>query len=315
MMSLRYVIAFLFLVLSLAMAQCEQPEKVSACQLKANPTSYNHKLVEVTAFVSHGFEDFSLFNPECLPWMGIWVEYGGTANSGTVYCCGVTASRSRPHPLQVEGVSIPLAKDEQFRRFDELIQSRPGRLIHGTLVGRFFSGNPERTGDGKLWGGGYGHMGCCSLFVIQQVVSVERQDRDDVDYRSSYEQPDIRKAGCGYRDLISFEPFLGVVQGQRKAEDGGPEWVFQDPDRVATHELAILARLDEKSIRLKQTEASQGHKVYEWKTKFKDKSYMVVVSRPYLATFYARNPMKIAWIAIAVFEVSCDAANSVTRIK
>jgi hypothetical protein len=32
---------------------------------------------------------------------------------------------------------------------------------------------------------------------------------------------------------------------------------------------------------------------------------MVVVSRPYLATFYGRDPKKIAWMAIAVFETGC----------
>jgi hypothetical protein len=42
---------------------------------------------------------------------------------------------------------------------------------------------------------------------------------------------------------------------------------------------------------------------------------MVVVSRPYLATFYARNPRKIPWMVIAAFEADCDTGNSVTRMK
>jgi hypothetical protein len=31
---------------------CEEPQKVTVCQLKADPASYNHKLVEVEASVS-----------------------------------------------------------------------------------------------------------------------------------------------------------------------------------------------------------------------------------------------------------------------
>lgn len=301
MISFRCCQIFSFVILGLAAAQCEQPETVSACELKRNPMAYNHKLVQVTAFVSHGFEDFSLFDPECLPWMGIWLEYGGIEKSGTMYCCGVTASRSRPESLEVENIAIPLTSDEQFRRFDELIQRRPDRLVHAALLGRFFSGRPTRRENGEFWGGGYGHMGCCSLLAIQQVVSVDSQDRNDIDYRSSYEQP---VASC-YGDLMSFEPFLGVVQREREAEENGPEWVFRDPDRVASQELARLAGLDGNSIKLKQTWAAQGRRVYEWRVGGRKKSYMVVVSRPYLATFYGRDPKKIAWMAIAVFETGC----------
>ena len=43
----------------------EQPEVVTVCQLKSDPPAYNHKLVEVTGFVSHDFEDFTLFDPTC----------------------------------------------------------------------------------------------------------------------------------------------------------------------------------------------------------------------------------------------------------
>lgn len=264
---------------------------------------------------SHGFEDFSLFDPDCLPWMGIWLEYGGTEKSGTMYCCGVTASRSRPTPLKVEGIPVPLVKDEQFRSFDELIQHPPDRLVHATLIGRFFSGHPRKTVSGELSEAGYGHMGCCSLLTIQEVVTVDGQGRDDIDYRAGYEQPDIDKTGCGYRDLMSFELFKGIAQRQRDADEKGPGWVFEDPGRVAIHELAILAGLNERIIKLKQTASAQGHRVYEWRLKSEDRSYMVVVSRPYLATFYARDPKKIAWMPIAAFEAGCNLDNSAVKVR
>jgi hypothetical protein len=73
----------------------EQPEKVTVCQLKNAPPAYNHKLIEVTAFVSHDFEDFTVFDPACPSWPDVWLEYGGTSKSGTMYCCGVTDDRLR----------------------------------------------------------------------------------------------------------------------------------------------------------------------------------------------------------------------------
>jgi hypothetical protein len=57
------------------------------------PPAYNQKLVEVTAFVAHALEDFTLFDPTCSSWPGVWLEYGGKAESETMYCCGVTADR------------------------------------------------------------------------------------------------------------------------------------------------------------------------------------------------------------------------------
>lgn len=39
------------------------PLKISLCKLKSDPPAYNHKLVEVTGFVAHGFESFHIVEP------------------------------------------------------------------------------------------------------------------------------------------------------------------------------------------------------------------------------------------------------------
>jgi hypothetical protein len=57
------------------------PLKISLCKLKSDPATYNHKLVEVTGFVSQGFEDFTLFDPACESWPAVWLEFGGTVKS------------------------------------------------------------------------------------------------------------------------------------------------------------------------------------------------------------------------------------------
>src|SRR5215510_3693408 len=231
-----------FVVTLVAISACEeQPEKLTVCQLKNDPAAYNHKLVEVTAFVSHDFEDFTLIDPACPSWPAVWLEYGGKAKSGTMYCCGVTADRHRPKELTVENIPIPLTDNEQFREFDKLIQppfrsDRRGAIVHATLVGRFFSGRQIKYPKATFWGG-YGHMGCCSLLAIQEVKSVDPQDRDDLDYGASADQPDIDKTGCGYSDLLPIEPYEDWIKAQQNAEAGQSEWVFNDPQRVASEAL------------------------------------------------------------------------------
>lgn len=315
--------AILLLVLcSGHVALCqEQAERVNACQLKNDPKTYNHKLVEVTAFVSHDFEDFSVFDPTCPSWPEVWLEYGGTAKSGTMYCCGVTADRHRPKELVVENMAIPLVKNHQFREFDKLIQppfksKRFGSLVHATLVGRFFAGRETHYPTGTYWGG-YGHMGCCSLLAIQEVKSVDPEDRSDLDYGASADQPDIEKTGCGFRGLTPLEPAAQILARQRAADVSQESWMFDDPQLVASNALAGFAKVQGASIvGIKQKRKGQGRVVYDWKPTGKAaETYMVVVSRPYWLSFFAHDPTRVAWVVIAAYVSSCEKGNTVTRIR
>jgi hypothetical protein len=286
-------------------AEAEVPEKVGACELKANPAVYNHRLIEVTGFISHGFEDFSLFDPGCLPWIGVWLEYGGTAKSGTIYCCGPTASRHRPKPLVVDKIPVPLERDDQFLRFDDLIQQHPSILLHATLVGRFFAGRKVVRGEGELWTG-YGHMGCCSLLAIQRVRQVDPVDRNDIDYDPYPDEPSIDRVGCGFRELTDLMRMDQWITAQREAEDRQP-WAFDDSGRVASEALARLAGSAAVSaVGPTATRRAPARVVYQWPAQSDRSSYMVVVSRPYLASYYARDSARVAWIAIAVYQSSCE---------
>jgi hypothetical protein len=78
--------------------QTEQPIRTTLCEIKKDPMAFNQKLVEVAGYASHGFEDSMFEDPSCfwgngLP--GIWMEYGGTAATDTMYCCGVTPSNTK----------------------------------------------------------------------------------------------------------------------------------------------------------------------------------------------------------------------------
>lgn len=270
-MNFRFVIclfgSLLGGTLAIPMAQqrpATERVKVSYCELKKNPAAYNHKLIEVTGFVSKGFEDFTLFEPACSSYPEVWLEYGGTAKSGTMYCCGETPARHRPKPLVVEDIPIELVVDKRFKQFDKLVQREPDSVVRATLVGRYFAGQ-QGEHKGHTWRGGYGHMGCCTLLAIEQVLSVEPQDSPDLDYGASAQQPNINKVGCGYSDLTDITPHEASLKSQAQADRGEHDWMFTDPKRVAVEGLAGLINVAPSSIQLRQTGKWQGRFVYEWR--------------------------------------------------
>ena len=303
-----------------AESRCEEPQKVSVCELQKDPAAYNHKLVAVTAFVSHDFEDFTLFDPACDAWPAVWLEYGGKAKSDTMYCCGPTNGKSRPEEMKIEDIPIPLTDNELFRQFDKEIQppfrsGKYGSEVHADLVGRFFSGKKEQFGKGEPFWGGYGHMGCCSLLAIQEVKQVSPQDRDDLDYGASYDQPDLEKAGCGFNFLTPIMPGSELLDAQKQAERDPSTRAFDDPERVASDFLIAQLKLqDSGSLALKQIRKVQSRVVFEWQQASKTEKYMVVVSRPYLLSYYAENPERVAWVVVAAYVSSCGKGNSVSRI-
>jgi hypothetical protein len=319
---LLIVISVLVFVASLAATvRSQEPEKVKLCQLKNDPPAYNHKLVEVEDFVSHDFEDFSLFDPACPAWPDIWLEYGGKSKSDTIYCCGPTAGKTRPHELKMEDIAIPLVENDQFRKFDKLIQppfrsGTHGAIVHATIVGRFFAGRKQTYPNGKTAWAGFGHMGCCSLLAIQEIKSVDPQDRDNLDYGASYDQPDISKAGCGYSFLTPIEMSSNLLQAQQEADQGERAWALDSPQRVASEALIGLAKLKVQGpLGLKETSKAPGRIVYEWRESSESNPFMVVVSRPYWLSFYAHDPKHVAWVVVAAYKSSCESNNSVTRIR
>lgn len=316
----RLMYLFIFAVCAFANGLCEEPEKATVCQLKNDPPAYNHKLIEISGFVSHAFEDFSVFDPACSSWPGIWLEYGGTSKSGTMYCCGETTSRDRPSELVIDKITIPLLRNQQFQQFDKAIQppfrsGRNGAIVHATLIGRFFAGRRVEYFKGKPWGG-YGHFGCCTLFAIQEIKSVDIENNSDLDYGAEPDQPDIDKKGCGYRHLLPIEQTTALMQWQKQVESGKYDWAFDDPQRVALNTLAVLAKVDLALLtNMKLMRETQGRKIYEWKGPGKAGTFMVVVSRPYWLSFYSHDSKRVAWTAIAAYVSSCGGKNGVERLK
>jgi hypothetical protein len=168
-----------------AYAQSEVQEPVittTLCEIKAHPENFQHKLVQFTATASHGFEDSMVESDSC-SWTkadapGVWLEFGGRQSTDTMYCCGFTPKPDRPKDLEVDGMKISLVDDELFRKFNAALQAHPrpskSVTVQATLRGRIFAKRVKLDEQSRGYWGGYGHMGCCMLFVVTQVVDVGR---------------------------------------------------------------------------------------------------------------------------------------------
>lgn len=146
-------------------------KEVTVCDLKNDPAKYNRVQVKVTGYYSRGFEESELFDPGCKSRQWIWVDMGGKRSIDVMYCCGFTPSPTREEELEVEGVQLPIVEDASFNKYDELLAK--GTNVKATVIGTYFSGEEQHYPNGETAWAGYGHMGIGTLFVVQQVLSVE----------------------------------------------------------------------------------------------------------------------------------------------
>jgi hypothetical protein len=234
--------------------------------------------------------------------------YGGKAEANTIYCCpGEGGGETRSEPLTVEGVQIPLISDLVFQQFTDLLKKERDTTVRVTAVGRFFSGE-KQTIEGSTYWRGFGHIGCCSLFVIQRVEWFEPHTRSDVDYTS--EAGWYEKEGCHYGSLrylrhVSFTYEDGTAEQaiaeQRLADSGAQVWEFNDPQRVALESLKPFYK-DEVPV-LHNVKKTPVRQVFRWRAG--KRSVVIVVTRPYWLSLYA-NAGAVAWVSTTIKEVECD---------
>jgi hypothetical protein len=290
-------------------SKTEEPLLVSLCDVSKNPLTYNHRLLRVTAFVTHGFEDFGLADPSCESGplrSSIWVKYGGTARSDTIYCCpGEGADQTRREVLRIDDIEIPLVTDAQYQSFKKLLDSEPDTTVHATLVGRFFSGH-KQSSDGKIVWGGFGHLGCCSLFVVQEVKAFDAHTRSDLDYTSEAGWYEEAKCDIGpmrwvrHISVTSRQDAAIAINEQKLADAGDRSWAFSDPLRVAIDSLHGLYPGGSPEVSV--VRQSPSRLVLLWDRPVEP--VLVVVTRPYWLSKFARTS-QVVWVSSMVKQFSC----------
>jgi len=217
------------------------PMDVLACDLAKNPKVFDGKLIRVRGMLSVHFEDFSLDIPNCDTRQGIWLTFGGDV-PGVVASTVNDIARRPGSNIKVHGNSYGIKKDANFRRLYALIAARhgdkPDYRVTATLMGTFFAGQELRNSkDDVVSFGGYGHLGCCALFVITQVSDVESVPPANLNVRGVV----IGIDGHPLEGFTVIDDVLGGAppnrqttvtdkQGKFAFSDSGQQLRFESPD-------------------------------------------------------------------------------------
>jgi hypothetical protein len=107
------------------------------------------------------------------------------------------------------------------------------------LIGTFYKAAPPKDAEpGKIsLAFGYGHLGCCHLFVVSQVESVETQYSADLDYSAYWSTSDPR--WCYSHESYDIPTHPDIRSWQQAANNGADLWRL-DPMKVAEEQLYAM---------------------------------------------------------------------------
>ena len=178
------------------------------CQALKDPAAFDGRMLRFRGRLEFEFEGYNVNDTVCSP-PRFHTRIAWTYRDGPLLA-------TRPEAKRILSVTSPVLKDALF---DELVRktqahrvSRPdGELCHthrecayydvvATYTGRFFAGKMR---SGRTGIGGFGHRGCCHLFVIEQVSEVEARRTSVPD--------DARKFSCTSTAWQSEYPAVSVL--------------------------------------------------------------------------------------------------------
>jgi len=295
------------------------------CEVARSPQAFDRKLVRLHAYLSRGFEDSTLHDASCpeeaLTNMGnpsgwpteIWADFA----DHTDY-------------WKVKGFA-PLANDERLQQFRTLLlsRSRVHQMTAATMVGTFYAGTAiDIKGRPATRFRGYGHMGCCSLFVISRIEAVDTIYSDDLNYSSENWSIGMLE-GCYSEQMLGLPTNGAVRSWQKDADDGRDDWHY-DPRQTAENQLRKLRSggygsgtagrtelISPKKSKLKpsgdqpptetltEMSSTPSLKRYEWEESDRITRFVIVVSRPYWLAKIAASPDKVVWAPVGASVLQC----------
>jgi len=165
---------------SLGRAQSTAPVVVRFCDLLKDPKAYDGKQIQIRGKISLDMEDFTIFDTSCNTWPGVCLMFGGDVSTPTKST--VNDNDRRPgQNIKVNDIEYELVKDANKKEFLMVItawrgkKQKPLYRVTATLIGTFLAGRSKEESKAKGMPNfpGYGHMGCCHLFIIQRVSAVD----------------------------------------------------------------------------------------------------------------------------------------------
>jgi hypothetical protein len=300
----------------------------SVCAIAATPGSFDGKLVRVSAFISSGFEDSTLHDYGCAEEALVNMMKPSTSAKPNIWV-----------EFQDEGEHYgvkefaPLVNDETYQQFRKVVlaRSRLDQMTRARMIGTFYSSRPQGFTHDIEPMRGYGHMGCCGLFVLSRVESVETTYANELDYMwgMSIDLPD----GCYSEQELSVPTNSEIRRWQRDAVDGLGAW-RHDPRQTAEEQLKRIissgpetrggttSLLNPKKEDLKpsndarptetllESSATPNKVRYEYIEANRLTRFVIVVTRPYWLEPTAGSPENVIWAPAASSILRCVAQNS-----
>ena len=295
--------------------------KTDVCELAASPDKYDGKIVRVEAYISQEFEDSTLHDPQCpeealinshhtnATEPHIWAEFAG--HVGYWHVTGFA----------------PLVGDEQLEKLHGALEERAHKhqMTSADMIGTFYAGKPVKINGHVTSMRGFGHMGCCSLFVISQVESVHAND-ENLDY--SWADWNIGlPEGCYSERMLGLPLNKTIRQWQETANTGADEWRF-DPREVAEAQLKELksgqfgqqaggeTRLlvpkkselkppsDLPTATLLESSSTPYLRRFEYVESDRTTRFVIIVARPYWLWTLA-GPKGVIWVPVGSSVANC----------
>lgn len=299
---------FIFFLATSSVLSQERPFDTNACALNQHPEKYNEGLVSVEGLITVGRNEFMLHDASCGDQYGkIWLEFGGDVESPAT---GVTPRQAAGKPRTFDGLELPITKDRDFDAMQKLLQSlqksEGTKMLRATLIGKYFAGRPTKLASGETIQGGYGRMGCCSLFVIEEVVKVSAELEEPVDFSPlPVTPPKTLARGC-----LATETVLPPREDEDQLERKSLEEEFQylhDPKKVAARAIAVQQDIDaevvEKQLRTESSSLTLAS--YAWQTSDGLTSYSVIVNKPYWLLSTAQTGDAVIWTPKKITRTEC----------
>jgi hypothetical protein len=318
---LRPTIICCLLMLTISVVAFAQDEKlptVSICELQKNPDAYNHKLIQIQGMVSHEFENFSILDAGCPDFRkSPWLMYGGDVPDDVTYAVNGTGNKNR---VNIEGIEVPIRRDPVLERFRRLLnsyrldqkakvqyfQTDPSFSVTATLIGRFFAGkDPGKRAIGR----GFGHMGCCTLLVIEQVLSIDN-------IVSNVKPGELNCYTEGWHEGRGEELLAARQNEIAKSEE---KWRTENPRKVATE--ALSGYLNDPGTALVFQGCKSKHLTYSdkqndqystncyWTSSSSD-SYTVEVMKYYFLKSRSNTWKDIAWMPYEISHQHCSESSN-----
>ena len=308
----------------------------TVCQLRSSPEEFDRKQIRVNAYFHFGFEERGMYDRSCAEdssenvqrskpdQFGFWVEFAGAG-------------------VKHEGVKgyRPLVKDDKLQQFDDVEKLRDDQMLRAVLIGTFYAARPaeKKPGQRLSWPRAYGHMGCCHLFVVSQVESVETHYSQDLDYSpgGGVHEPQW----CYSHETFDRPNDEEIRSWQQTANNGNDRWRL-DPIKVAAEQLeamrfgrfkdsghlswetvipedpqqarSFLAPPDDRPTEtLLEAESQPSRKTYEYISRDRKSRMIIMVVRPYWLEQLAVSPANVIWAPVDAARVACFAPGEVPK--